>query len=223
MVKRKINYGLYLITFVASLVIFISGLMVANMINDAKISSISKDLAYLEELRSIQETNMLLLDSLGEKKCDALSHYQASMVPELEELGKRVDMYESSSDGKRYLPGDYEMLKRSYTLLLIKYWTLSKTLEKDCSVPIDDILYFYSSNCEGCESQGIILNSIKKSHPETMIFSIDGELDLSPVIIIKHSYNVTQYPTLIVNSRQYEGLVSKDDLISLLETGKIEK
>ena len=217
MVKRSVNYGLYGLALIATIIIFVTGLLIGESFNNVKMDSLSQDISYLEEMRNIQDTNLLLLNSLGEKKCSALGYYLDMMVPELEQLGQRVDRYESSSDSKRYDPGEYRLLKNNYMLLQMKYWTLTKTFEGDCAQPIDDIIYFYSNNnCTDCKSQGIILNSIKKSNPEVMIFSLEGDSNLSSVTIMAKTFNVTTHPTIIVNGKVNQGLVEKQDIESLL-------
>jgi len=210
MVKQNVNYGLYILTLAATLIIFLTGLLVGNMLNTTKMDGISQDISYLEEMRNIQETNLLLLDSLGEKKCSALGYYLDLMVPELEELGQMVDRYESSSDSKRYQADEYKSLKSNYMLLQIKYWTLTKSFEKDCAQPIDDILYFYSNeNCTDCRSQGIVLDSIKKNHPEVMIFSFEGDSNVSSIRIMAKTFNATVFPTLVVNGKIHQGYMDK--------------
>jgi len=217
MVKREINYGLYLVVLVISTVIFTTGLLVGNALNQSKEDSISKDLAYLDEARNLQETNMLLLNTLEEKRCDVLSAYIDMMIPELETFGERVDRYESSSDSKRFGLDEYRILKNRYMILLIKYWTLIRSYEKDCGKPIDDIIYFYSNEkCEDCKAQGIILDSIKKNNPDILIFSLEGDSNLSSVMILAKTYNITEYPSTVINGDPYNGLLSKSQIEEIL-------
>lgn len=218
MVKREVNYGIYLIALVMSIIIFTTGLLVGNALNESKQESISKDLAYLDEARNLQETNMLLLDALEEKRCELLSGYIEMIIPELETFGERVNRYESSSDSKRFGEEEYRALKNKYMLLLIKYWTLIKSYEKDCKSPIDDIIYFYSNEkCDDCTSQGIILDSIKKNNPDIMIFSLEGDSNLSSVKILAKTYNVTEYPYIVINGAPYKGLLSKTQIEKVLK------
>lgn len=217
MVKRQTNYGLYFIALVVSGVIFTTGLLLGTQINEAKVSSLEKDISELEQMRNLQDTNMQLFSSLGEQSCVALEYYLETLVPELDELGSRVDYYESSADSKRYSSEEYLEMKESYMLLQVRYWILTKNLERNCGEEVNDIIYFYSNeDCDNCKDQGIILSGLKRENPDIMIFSLDTSLNVSTIEILRHSFNTTECPTTIINGQVKSGLQNKSEIEQLL-------
>ncbi len=217
MVKRKIDTQLYIIVLFITISIFVAGLFLGSVLSQSKLSSLSEDLESLERLRNTQETNSLLLDSLDEKMCLGIESYINEMLPEIESLAERVAYYESSADSKRFGIKEYEDIKKDYNLLLIRYWIITNKLEKNCDENIVDIIYFYSNKkCDDCKNQGIYLDSIKKQYPETMIFALDKDLNLSTIEIMENSFNITEVPSLIINGKSYSGLKNKEKIIELI-------
>ena len=215
--RHKVDWNLYIITFIVTSLIFFLGIYIGSLLNEAKVESIAMDIKSLNRIMEIQGTNILLLEALGEKKCIAIETYINEIIPEIEKLGGRVAYYEASAESKRFNLEEYYRLKRDYTLLLIKYWTLIKKLEIDCEQNIPDIIYFYSNKeCRDCKKQGIILDKIKEEHPEVLIFPIDRDLELSTVDILVASFNITELPSLLIDNKPYQGFRDKEEIEKLL-------
>jgi len=212
-VKHRVDWNFYIIAFLITSVIFFIGIYLGLLLNEAKVKSITLDIESLNRMKEIQGTNILLLETIGEKKCIALETYINNIIPEIEKLGGRVAYYEASADSKRYNVEEYYQLKKDYILLLIKYWTLIKKLEIECNQNIPDILYFYSNKkCKDCKKQGIILDKLKKENPEILVFSIDTDLNLSTVDILTSAYNITEVPSLLINGKPYNGFKDLEEI-----------
>lgn len=219
MVKRKIDAQLYIIVFFITLSVFVAGLFLGSILSKYKLNSLSEDLESLKRMRNTQETNILLLDSLDKKICLGLNTYINDMLPEIENLAERVAYYERSADSKRFGIKEYEDIKKDYNLLLIRYWIMTNKLEENCDENIVDVIYFYSNKkCDDCKDQGIYLDSIKKQYPETMIFALDKDLNLSTINILAKSFNITEVPSLVINGKSYSGLKTKREIIELITT-----
>ncbi|MCD6274940.1 MAG: thioredoxin family protein [Candidatus Aenigmarchaeota archaeon] len=216
-IKHRIDWSFYIITFFITSTIFFLGIYIGIQLNEAKVTSITLDIESLDRIRELQGTNMLLLEILGEKKCIALETYITTIIPEIEKLGSRVVYYENSADSRRYNIKEYYQLKRDYILFLIRYWTLTKKLERECKQNIPDLIYFYSNKkCKDCKKQGIILDEIKKENPDILIFPIDVDLNLSTVDILTTTFNITEVPSLLIDGRPYLGFRNKDEIEKLL-------
>ena len=81
------------------------------------------------------------------------------------------------------------------------------------------ILYFYRNDCDICPNQGVILTYFKNVFGDKLlVFPIDGGLssDESAVDIIQSRFNITSYPTLIVEEQKFEGVIEKDALRTII-------
>ncbi len=76
------------------------------------------------------------------------------------------------------------------------------------------ILFFQgSAHCDECQLQADELAKLKERMPELEIL----EYDLDKDKLVANRYNVWIVPTLVVNGRKYEGLVSAERLESIME------
>ena len=80
------------------------------------------------------------------------------------------------------------------------------------------VLYFYSNDkCDDCNKQGLVLNVIKQTYQQdVMIFAIDSDSRLNVVDLLKKTYQVETVPSLVVDGKKYDGLVSVEELKSVL-------
>ena len=208
---RKIDYSLYLFAFVITAMIFSVGILLGMQMNELKLKSLSEDMDALNEERNIQETNRLLLTLFEDDSCILLQDYMVEILPNLETLAWRTDYYERSADRKRFSEEEYIKIKKNYMLLLTNYWLIAKKLESTCGDTTPKLIYFYSNkDCNDCKAQGIILDSIKREREEIMIFSMDRDIDLSTIRLVKGIYNVTEVPSLIIGNKTYSGFMDKE-------------
>jgi len=87
--------------------------------------------------------------------------------------------------------------------------------KKKCNLDIVPIIYFYSADCPSCPNQGTILTYFKKKFGEqVLVFPINVDLKNSePMVdIVMEQFTVKKYPTLIIDNRKFEGVVSKEQL-----------
>lgn len=128
-----------------------------------------------------------------------------------ETLDKLVQYRKDSFDKK-----EYDIIKRRYIIDNFNYWFMAKRVKQLCEQDVVTILYFFSdTTCSICPDQGIVLTHFKKKlGDQVLVFPIDVDLEnTEPLIrVIKSQYNVTKYPTIVVEDKKFEGVVPVERL-----------
>ena len=131
-------------------------------------------------------------------------------IKSLESARKRLEEFDDDSKLNRE---DFNLLKREYVLAQVRYWLLARRTKELCKKEIATIIYFYSNDreCPDCGKQAFVLNYLKGLFKDKLlIFSFDAQQKDEPMIpILKHTYNITKYPALIVEGGKFEGLMDK--------------
>ncbi len=203
--KRKIYWKYYLLAGVLTCLVFVIGLMAGILIEASKVTFLEKKLKELEISKTDSEVKSSMLSLLNANPCEAFEYEVEKLIPKVSKFGEELEVFEATRKGSYQ---EYLALKKEYTLMNLRYWMFVKSLKEKCNYSFVPILYFYSNkNCPACKDQGYVLSLLKKKYPKkVMIFAIDGDLDLESVSLLKKVYNITAYPSLIINGRVYKGL-----------------
>ena len=219
--KRSSYPKRYLLSAFITLLIFFLGISLGIIIDNMRVS-------YVENLNAQQEINFedLQLQSSyintlkSENSSDVCSAYQAVIERAVGDLSDSLAEVEDYSQNNRINKEDYDRIQKKYILDNIRYWFLVKTAKKQCRLNTTTILYFYDSKCTICPNQGVILSYFKKIYGNNLLvfpINMDYGKDLSIVKAIKNQFNVTSYPSIIVNGVTYKGVVSKEELAGILK------
>ncbi|MGV8171281.1 MAG: hypothetical protein ACP5OA_01135 [Candidatus Woesearchaeota archaeon] len=172
------------------------------------------------DLRSLQLQYDLVENAATDNQCNAFRFVFDKAVIELENNRERLGTYNQESKVKLE---DYDMLRREYTLSQINFWQISKQLKNTCPSSSDfvTIVYFFSDSetCKVCDNQATVLNYYKAQLKENLlIFAVDEKLEeKEPAIgVLKQIYNVTEYPTLIIEEKKYSGFIDKETIGNML-------
>ncbi|MEK6981422.1 MAG: hypothetical protein AABX38_00700 [Candidatus Micrarchaeota archaeon] len=211
MIERKINLPLYVLAFVITIIIFGIGVYFGSVIDNSNNQNIKNDVSDLSN--KIYATQMLLLSDDKEIACVALKEQLNSFDSQINDVGQKLSYLENSRSAV-----DNE-LKKQYFILETNSYLLSKKQNSNCNFTNSKkdvlILYFYSNkNCENCVKQGVELTEARTSFNGTRTYSFDGDLNSPVADALKNKYNVTSYPTIVINDRVLSGYYSKDQLIS---------
>ncbi len=218
---RSFRRGRYVIAFFLTSAIFIIGILFGFIIADYRSSNIA-DLSKVQRLDydSLQLQYLYINSFLQQKNCPAAMTALNKNLHDLEMTRLKLEAYISSPVGGG--SKEFELVKREYLLAEIRYWLFLKQTEgvcKDDSVPV---LYFYSNNnCPDCVTQGMILTYLKDKFKEKLlIFSLDADFVSEPLIgILKDSYNITSVPAMVIKNSTYQGLKTKEELITFICRG----
>lgn len=212
MVKiRAISTEKYIIAAIITVGIFLLGLLLGLVIE-------GKRVAYIEDVGKEQnlEYNSLQLqyafmDQLSkEENCDAVSKTFEDNIKKLETARNRLEEFDENAKLNKK---EFELLKREYALAQVRYWLLARRTIEVCKKEISTILYFFSDEkeCHDCDKQAFVLTYLKKLFKDKLlIFSFDSKQEDEPLIaILKHTYNITEFPSLVIEGNRISGLMDK--------------
>lgn len=219
MVERKISTEKYFIAGIITFLVFSLGFALgiildnvrlrwAERINKEKeIDYASLQLQYLY-LSTLKETN---------ESCFVL---HTALEKAISELGESLEKFQLYMKESKLNKEEYSIIGRKYLLDNLKYWLFARKSKQECDMDIVNILYFYSQeHCDICPNQGVILTYFKKKFGEKLlVFPIDVDFEgIEPMItLLRSRYNVTSYPTIIVEDVKYEGIVPKEKLDKII-------
>ena len=204
--------NIFLKTAILTTLIFFLGLFVGIFISSEKVSELESEMHGLQMSIENIELEFLFLDTMKSKISCAFFISEAEKLGE--ETGKLASQVERYENMQKIDDSEFKELKSRYTLTLIRDWLTLEKIKQACNGTYITVLYFYSNkNCDKCEDQGMVLSFYKeKLKSDIQIFAIDGDLDLRIVSALKAAYNITTYPTLVINGKEHYGFYDKEDL-----------
>jgi len=206
----------FLKAFLLSSFLFIVGIVIGILVSNNKIIHLNDLMAQVKTDIDNTELQFLILDSMhSNKTCMYLMNSASKVGLETYEMGKQVEGYEKS---KSISLLDFNQLKMKYTSLLIRTWLYVEKIRTTCESNYSTVLYFFGSKtCPNCGNQGMVLTFLKeKLNENLLVYAIDGDLDLAPVEVLKDTFTVNKYPTLIINGEKYEGFFDSKELTEIL-------
>ncbi len=126
------------------------------------------------------------------------------------ELGSELERFEAQNIGS---DEEYRYIRdRYYNNQLRLYMALNSYKDRCNGTNQTTILYFFDDSTES-QRQGAVLNEVVKQK-NVQVFSFNAEVDDSLVVdVLTEDFNVTDYPTVIVNDDQkFEGFISVNEL-----------
>lgn len=217
-VKRKISKEKYILAGVLTFLIFGLGLTLGVIIDNYRVK-------YIEEVSKLQELEyksihfqylyLTTLEDGDDISCPVLKTALEKTISDLSDSLNKFAEYEEETQLNQV---DYELAARHYLLDNLRYWLFAKKSKEACGLDMVSILYFYSEDCSVCPNQGIILTYFKKIFKEkVLIFPINVDLENEPMIdIFMQRYNVTSFPTLVIEDERHEGIMMRDELGGLI-------
>lgn len=204
--------NIFVRTFLITSGIFIIGFFLGSMIEGALTSDLDAKTAAVENsIQEIELEGLILAGSSHNQSCVFLNDIVRRTNNNLDDLAGQIAAYDE--DRIIFTNDDVINLKGKYTNLLIKSWLLQSNVEENCGKNTVSILYFYDRECADCLVQGNILTALKSEFEENvMIFPFDRSLGLSTVDLLESSYNVTVYPSIVVEGSMYGGITKFQDL-----------
>lgn len=218
MVIRHISKEKYIVAGLITGGIFILGVLFGLLIEGKRLSYVD-DISKEQNLDfSSLQLQYAFIDQLSqEKNCEGVSKTFEENIENLEVTRIRLETFD---EGAKLNKKDFDMLKREYILAQIRYWLLAKKTKELCGDDIVTILYFFSDDkeCPDCNNQAFVLTYLKKIFKEKLlIFSFDSKLKEEPMIsILKSTYGVSKFPSIVIEGKKYEGLTKKEDILKII-------
>lgn len=212
MVARKLSAKRHAVSGIITALIFVLGLSLGVIYEDAKLAQNEEKLKNQEiDLSSIQLQYFYLNELFQEdNSCPVLT---TALTDSTEKLGESLEKIESAIKENTNNVEENKRIQRTYLQDNLRYWMLSKNIKDKCNRNIVNILYFYSEECDICPNQGVILSYFKKKYLEDiLIFPINTNIEEDMIELIKAQYNVTAYPSIVINGITYTGVIEKEEL-----------
>jgi hypothetical protein len=200
--RRMVN------AFAVATIVFLLGLFVGETIANSKINKIM-DTA--EEIR-LEILDLELQQSLSEyDPCGRT--YLYSLGAKLDDIGASLAYLEEERGKQDQSVID---LKKPYTLLQVRHYLLIRNRMEKCDEDYITLLFFYSNKREyvqDSEKQGYVLKyfSDKYGYERVKVYAIDVDLDLGIVDMLKSQYNITEYPSTVVNDQVFSGFTEQEE------------
>lgn len=212
---RVISREKYIVAGFITLGIFLLGLFLGLTIEGKRVSYIESE----SKKQNLDFTSLQLqyafIDQLSqENNCLAVQKTFEQNINNLELTRIRLENFDTDATLNKE---DFDILKNEYVLAQIRYWLLAERTKKLCDTDIVTILYFFSdeTECPSCDRQAFILTYLKKKFKDKLlIFSFDSKFDSEPMIpLLKNTYNVTTYPSLVIEGKTKSNFEDKDTLL----------
>lgn len=208
---RTISTDKYVIAGIITALIFGLGLTLGLILEDARyglIQRVNQD----QEVRylSLQLQYLFLTSFHNENSCPILT---ATLQETISDLSSSLNEVISFEEKKSRNEKKKITVERRYLLDNLRYWLLAKESKKKCNMDIVPIIYFYNKECDSCADQGTILTFYKNLFEDRLlVFPINLDLaEHEPMAkIVQSQFNVTKFPTLIIDNTKFEGVVDKE-------------
>lgn len=215
---RHVSASKYVVAFVITLIIFLLGTAIGFFVEEKRVNFIQNAAEQQRyEFESLQLQYEYINKLKDEENCPAVLEAFKYNIESLEKSRERLERYEEDA---QITKDNIDDIKRRYVLAQVRFWLLAKDTKHICDTTFTDILYFYGTKeeCPDCESQAMILNNLKNIFNEDLlIFAFDGELENEPLItLIKETYAIQEYPTLIINSQPHDEFVNRSELVQII-------
>jgi DNA-directed RNA polymerase len=213
--NREISKGKYLLAAIITLAIFLLGMLLGLVVEGKRVVYM-QSFANQQKLEfgSLQLQYQYITELGQEKNCPAVLATFETYMETLVKAQNRLEDYEKDAKLDR---NEFRLIKQDYTQAELNFWLLSKKVKEICKKDVVGILYFYSADtlCADCEKQSFVLSYLKDIFKDKLlVFAIDETLDIEPMVgILKETYNITEYPSLVIEDKAFSGFVENDAIL----------
>ena len=205
--ERKLSVNRYIAAFVITLIIFFLGFVIGVFVDKIRADYTTSVIEQQKiESDSLQLQYFYLTAQNITGNCPALRTIFNTNLNSLENAFGRLSNYKNRAIYKK---DTFSLNYRQYALEEIKYWTLSDKIKESCNEDIVRILFFFTSACDECATQGFVLDYFKKLlGDKLLVFSFNSKLaEEEPLIkTLLAQFNITKYPSLVIEDQKTEGL-----------------
>jgi len=205
---RQISITLLLASLFLAAIIFVAGISIGKLIDTGNTDQFDQKITSLSD-----RTNANMLVALLENSpeyCPFFKEELDNVENDTNYLGYQIAYLEDAKGVQD------DALKTRYFALELSSYLFSNKVRSTCNENFSTVIYFYSNkNCFlECRDQGAQLLGLKNIPGVWVkVYSFDNEIGSSSAKLLADKYNVTKYPTVIVNGAKYEGVQSKDQLV----------
>ncbi|MBI4983105.1 hypothetical protein HZC32_00470 [Candidatus Woesearchaeota archaeon] len=214
---RKISRDKYIIAGIVTFLIFSLGITLGVILEDYRYTAIEEiNLEQEVKYLSLQSQYLYLSSFSNYDNCPILS---TALKETMEDLSDSLSEVITSEEEKKVSDTRKRIIMRRYLLDNLRYWLLARESKEKCNLDTVNILYFYSVECPSCPNQGTVLTYFKKLFEEKLLvfpINLDFRNEEPLVEITMSQFNITKYPTLVIDNKKYEGVVRKEQLQQII-------
>lgn len=203
-VKKRI----FLIAFLVTVFILGIILLIGNILNTERKNTVQDQMKVINDLNELQVYS-LMTDVYGDKMaCIAFKKKLQDWDKTLWDLGLKLESYRVASEEFQKDPF-YKEQKRLFNENQVLYLMFLTKVKKECNLDQTIITFFYrnAQDCKKCDDQSFILTDIKLELEDNVsIFSLDMDLNITNIELLKEYYGVEQYPCIVINEKKYCGI-----------------
>jgi hypothetical protein len=164
----------------------------------------------LESLKNDIENMQLQEMFISGENVDCRLLY-SSMGKTSYELHDLVNRLKSTSPDSH----DFYQVKKQADFLSLRAWIIARNVQLRCTEDIIPMLFFYSHECDACDSQDLILQGMKGRYNQTLVYAVDFYVDEPAINMVKAAYEIDSTPSLIIDSQVY-GELDETELESIV-------
>ncbi|MBI4440221.1 hypothetical protein HY638_04585 [Candidatus Woesearchaeota archaeon] len=211
---KEISRRTYIIAGAITAVIFMLGVLLGLVVEGKRVAFVESQAKQQSlDFSSLQLQFEIVNELERENNCAALLATFNENVESLEKIRIRLESYEENAAINRE---EFLLLKREYLHAQLRYWLLAKKSKDLCGADVATVLYFFTNaeECPKCDGQAFVLTYLKKVFKERLLnFAFDNTLQNEPLLdMLKTTYNVTTFPSIVMNGKTFSGFTEKDVL-----------
>ena len=206
---------IYIVAALLSLVLYVAGVGTGYFIQGDTFGFVQTEIGDVKDEISIVEQELPLLSLRGEGSCRILNTLSLDVNDKLNSiLSSLVELERQGVSGETY-----DELLNDYTSLAVRGWILDRDIKQNCQDDSVSALYFFSVPCDECIDQGEIIGEMRRKYGEGFsVFVLNSDTDQPAVKILTKSFNITETPSMIIDSKPFIGKMSRDTLDNLICT-----
>lgn len=215
---KKSNTGLIISAAIIAALLFLAGFGIGYTLNMFRLSDIERRSQEMSTTIQNLQLQFLFFDVFGKNvSCPVLKDIMSYTVKEYERIGGKL----ANKELEQY--SNYEMLLKDYYISSINYWLMAKKLEQLCGPVHKTVLFFISKSCDPmipnpCDDQAFVLSYMKQQiGDELLVFTISADIQEPAIKALINYYNITEYPSIVVDENVYSGFQNLERLKDILK------
>ncbi len=204
---------------IATLIVFNLGVLLGYLIEANRIDALN-EIALQTELELLDIGLQKDLYKFVDISCNNSVSYILKFGNKVYEDALLLDRYEEANDFSSSIVDTH----RKYDMLRTVLWVNAINLKKSCKTDFVTFVYFYKYNGPSIETkarQKVFSNVLKDIKDElgdaAILIPIAADNNITSLDILMEAYNVTSYPSILINEKiLITELKAKDEILRLL-------
>jgi len=211
---------IFLYALILTLIVFNLGIFMGYMLESSRLDKINvlysnAELELFDQIAQKESVGVLNLD------CKTLVSENIKFGDEIFTEALQIQKYE---DANR-ISNDIIFQHKRFDLLRTMFWMNSIKTKQDCNSDYHNVVYFYKYNNPSIAQDSKqkffsnLLEQLKQKEGDNiMLIPIAGDNDIPSINILVDKYNITEFPTILVDEKtKITDVKSVDEIENLLK------